>query len=154
MISYYNNDDSMYTYNPNGSYDSNYNAVNNGMYNGYNNNNVMYNTMKNNNMYNGAVNNINSSVNNSANNTANCCNAMNTYGYCPYAQNINSAQNNVVENQLRGSCPYNNENYQYSPTVSCVNPYYPPEYNFRGYENNYYNGDIKIRTVSIEDIRD
>lgn len=148
MISYYNNDFSMYTYDPNGNYDSNYNTMNNGIYNGFNHNHGMYNnTMKNNNMYNGPINNINSGV-------PNCYSAANTYGYCPYAQNNKTTQNGAVENQFRGNCPYDNENYQYSPTVNCINPYYPPENNYRSNENNYYNGDMKIRTVSIEEIRD
>lgn len=154
MISYYNNNDfSMYTYDPNGKYDNNYKNMNHGMNNGYNYNPSMYNTMNSNNMYNGPLNNINSGV-------PNCYNIANTYGYCPYMQNNMANQsnlitpNNVVDNQFRGNCPYDSENYQYSPTVNCINPYYPQENHNRSFENNFYNGDIKIRTVSIEDIRD
>lgn len=139
MISYTNNDFNMYTYDPNGNYGSNYNTMNNGIYNGFNYNQGIYNTMRNNN--------INSSVPNYY------CTA-NTYGYCPYTQNNNGPQHNIVENHFRGNCPYDNENYQYSPTVNCINPYYPSESSYRTYENSQYNGDMKIRFVSIEDIRD
>jgi len=147
MISYYNNDFSMYTYDPNVNYDNNHNTMNNGLYNGFNHTHSMYNTMKSNNQYNGPVNNINSGV-------PNCYGTANTYGYCPYVQNNMVDPNSTVDNQFRGSCPYGNENYQYSPTVNCINPYYPQENAYRSYENNFYNGDIKIRTVSIEEIRD
>lgn len=83
-------------------------------------------------------------------NAVNNYNGMPNYGYCPYA-----AYNNTVQNFTRSNCPYsNNSYYQYSPTVNCINPSYQGERNFGGFENPSYNGELRMRTVSIEDIRD
>ena len=78
------------------------------------------------------------------------CNGMPNYGYCPYA-----AYNNSLQNYPRNNCPYNNNDYfQYSPTVNCINPAYPREGSFNAYGIPNYGGELKMRTVSIEDIRD
>ncbi|WP_139904207.1 hypothetical protein [Clostridium thermarum] len=76
-------------------------------------------------------------------------NSMSPYGYCPFAAN-----NNMDNNYMRNECPYRNNYYQYSPTAECITPAYPLENNYGNFNSNLNNWNMRMRTVSIEDIRD
>lgn len=77
------------------------------------------------------------------------------YGYCPFA-----AYNNMANNYMRNECPYRNNYYQYSPTVECINPVYityptyPLENSYGNFNSNLNNWNMRMRMVSVEDIRD
>jgi hypothetical protein len=82
-------------------------------------------------------------------NAANNYNSMSNYGYCPYA-----AYNNALVNYTRNDCACKNNYYQYSPTVNCINPVYPGEGGNGSYNGASNNWNLRMRTVTIEDIRD